>query len=214
MQYLYLIVACMLILSSCADRKLHSSDNGDQKDIAELVDMMTGKFSSEEQALEDTMFYNISLVMFPIWEENQNGQWLYVEQAVSDYLDKPYRQRVYHVNKNQDGLFESKVFELSDPSRFIHGWESPEVFNQITPDSLVERNGCTVFLTKEGDCFSGSTNDKDCKSSLRGAAYATSIVTICQDQIISWDQGWSDDDQQVWGAVKSGYIFKRRPNGQ
>jgi hypothetical protein len=42
---------------------------------------------------------------------------------------------------------------------------------------------------------------------LRGANYASSKVTITQNSIVSWDQGFDKDDKQVWSASKSGCIF-------
>ena len=210
MNKLYFIIGLILVTTSCADRKLSSNKASEQKEISELFDLMTGEFSSEEQAKEDSLFFDINLVMFPIWEEDKKAKWLYVEQAVTKYIDKPYRQRVYKISLTQDKLFESRVFELKDPAKFIHGWQNPAIFDQINSDSLVLREGCAVFLEKKDDCYLGSTNEKDCKSTLRGATYATSKVNICKDQIISWDQGWNNDDQQVWGAETKGYIFKRK----
>jgi hypothetical protein len=46
---------------------------------------------------------------------------------------------------------------------------------------------------------------------LRGASYATSKVTIEEGLIISWDQGFNEEDEQVWGAVKGGYEFRGLP---
>ena len=62
-----------------------------------------------------------------------------------------------------------------------------------------------------GDGFEGSTNGKQCPSNLRGAAYATSVVTIRPDGMLSWDRGFDDKGQQVWGATKAGYQFKKQP---
>ncbi|MCK5454144.1 MAG: hypothetical protein KAJ16_07275 [Calditrichia bacterium] len=60
--------------------------------------------------------------------------------------------------------------------------------------------------------MSGSTRGNDCQSSLRGTAYATSEVTIRKTELISWDRGFDSNDQQVWGAEKAGYIFKKIKN--
>ena len=60
--------------------------------------------------------------------------------------------------------------------------------------------------------FSGSTPGKQCLSSLRGATYATSKVTVGKKGIISWDQGWDAMDKQVWGAKKGGYDFVKKEN--
>jgi len=194
---------------SCTPRYSNSGNAKEHKELSAVVEMMTGTFSSAEQAQQDSLFYDISLTMVPIWEEDKTAKWLYVEQAVTRNIKKPYRQRVYRVTMNSNKMIESRVYTLPNPKKYIHGWEQPTIFNQITSDSLMIREGCAVYLNKEGNCFSGSTKDKDCKSSLRGASYATSIVSICKDAIISWDQGWNSNDEQVWGAETKGYIFKK-----
>lgn len=213
MNKLHIISYCfgMLLFIACANRNLHSINPSDFNELTQLMNTMSGEFSSQEQAEEDSLFYNINLVMHPIWESDQSAKWLYVEQAVTRLIDKPYRQRVYKLSKQADGSIASSVFELPNPSRFIHGWTQADLFKQITPDSLISRQGCAVYLRKDkNNCYSGSTKDKECLSSLRGASYATSKVDICPDQIISWDQGWNAEDQQVWGAETKGYIFKRK----
>ena len=68
---------------------------------------------------------------------------------------------------------------------------------------------CAVFLSAKDDCYSGSTVDKECKSTLYGASYATSVVEVCADKVSSWDQGWDDSDEQIWGAENGAYIFNR-----
>jgi len=207
----FLIGLIVLLLSiSCKSSQLASTKIIDEKGLTNLMEFMSGEFSSREQAQKDSLFYDINLVMFQIWENDKTAKWLYVEQAVTANLKKPYRQRVYKVSKVENGLFESSVYELPNPSKYIHGWNQPTIFNQINSDSLVLRKGCAVFLEKnKNNCYSGSTKDKECKSTLRGAEYATSEVTICADQISSWDQGWDSKDTQVWGAETRGYIFKR-----
>ncbi|MFK8103034.1 MAG: chromophore lyase CpcT/CpeT [Saprospiraceae bacterium] len=212
MNKLYLLIGLlvMISISACVDRRINSTPQHSEKELSTLFEMMSGEFSSEEQANQDSLFYNINLVMFPIWEKDQTAKWLYVEQAVTKFIDKPYRQRVYKVSMTEKNIIESSVFELPNPTRFVHAWKNPAIFDQINADSLIVRQGCAVFLTKDKQCFSGSTKDQDCKSTLRGATYATSKVSICQDEIISWDQGWDGEDQQVWGAETKGYIFKRK----
>jgi hypothetical protein len=57
--------------------------------------------------------------------------------------------------------------------------------------------------------FIGGTVGNDCASALAGATYATSEVTIGPEEIITWDKGFDADGNQVWGASKGGYVFKR-----
>lgn len=207
------ICVCLLglLLLACSTSKGIKNINIPNDNIDELYALMTGTFSSEEQSIADTSYFNINLVMYPIWNESSNSKWLYVEQAATANLTRPYRQRVYQLYENTKGIYESKVYELPDPSRFVEGWKQPDIFKAISPDSLIERQGCTVYLEKiDHNCYRGSTKDKECKSTLRGAAYATSTVHICNGEVLSWDQGWNEEDVQVWGATKAGYIFKQK----
>lgn len=172
--------------------------------------MMTGSFSSAEQSAEDDRFLDIRLQMVPIWTERSDGPWLYVEQASALRMDQPYRQRVYRISQTEDGAVVSRVYELTEPLRFAGAYQQPEVFDSLSPDSLTERVGCAVTLRGSApDSFSGSTSDDQCKSSLRGASYATSKVEIYEDRLVTWDRGFDDAGQQVWGSEVGPYIFRR-----
>ena len=134
-----------------------------------------------------------------------------VEQAVTKMLDKPYRQRIYHVTHRPDGIFESAVFTLSDEKAAVGAWKNPAALDGLDPQDLVARNGCAVLLKKEGKTFTGATDGNTCESNLRGATYATSKVTITKKGINSWDQGFDAAGKQVWGATEGPYrIVKDR----
>ncbi len=173
-----------------------------------LQTLMTGSFDSSEQAASDDSYYNISLHMYPIWQSKQ-GYWLYVEQALNSQQDKPYRQRIYQLEKLENGKFSSKVYTLENPKEAVGKWKTPAYFDQFDTSMLKERDGCAVILEKKGNFYTGSTNEKDCKSTMRGASYATSEVTIKPTIIESWDRGFDANNEHVWGAEKAGYIFKR-----
>lgn len=174
-----------------------------------LVNWMTGSFNSEEQARNDSDYYNITLEMHRIWEKRNDGYWLYVEQAVATAKDKPYRQRIYHIFE-EDGDLKSVIYSIPDEKKFIGGWKDISIFNNLAPEQIETREGCEVIIKrKDENTFIGSTVEKNCTSNLRGAAYATTEVTITKDTMISWDRGFNDKDEQVWGATKGGYIFKK-----
>lgn len=202
---LMVLVSLTLFLTACNEPK--------ESDLDKLVTMMTGSFSSQAQAEADTNFFDIRLEMKPIWTDKtapEEGRYLYVEQAAAWALEKPYRQRVYHVTDNGDGVFASMVYALPDPDAAIGAWEVENPLAELSPADLVEREGCAVYLRLQPDgTFEGSTREKECTSSLRGATYATSEITIGVDEVLSWDRGWNENEEQVWGAEISGYIFKR-----
>ncbi|MFK7925615.1 MAG: chromophore lyase CpcT/CpeT [Bacteroidia bacterium] len=188
-----------------------SVPQGGPDQTTRLYGMMTGSFSSAEQAAADTNFYDISLHMYPIWQKQYPGEyWLYVEQALGSQQDKPYRQRVYHVEKLSDNEWQSVVYTLPNPEKFVLKWKTPEVFDQLKKEDLVVREGCAVFLSlQKNGSFSGKTREGECGSTLRGASFAASEVTVWADKISSWDQGFNEAGEQVWGATTGGYVFKR-----
>jgi CpeT protein len=203
-----LLIFCTGVLFACNTSKKLSNETTVQLD--ELQRMMTGTFKSAEQAARDSAFFDISLQMYPIWQDK--GHFLYVEQAVTAMQSKPYRQRIYQLEPGKKGTIRSVVYTLPDPEAYIGAWKKPSKFDQLSIDDLTLRKGCAVILTKQDDgSFTGSTDGNSCESTLRGASYATSKVTIKDGLIVSWDQGFNDEGEQVWGATKGGYEFKGLP---
>ncbi len=180
-----------------------------KSELDELMELMSGTFSSEAQASRDTGYYHIILHMYPIWEHR--GNWLYVEQAMAGREDQPYRQRIYHLEQVAKGTFRSVVYILPDPEAFVGAWQDIGRFKELNPLQLEIRNGCDVYLEKTGrGRFVGSTRGTSCASELAGATFATSEVRIKSGTIESWDRGFDEQGSQVWGATGGGYIFKRK----
>lgn len=193
----------LLLLTACS---LTAQSKKSSKSLDALQQLMQGHYSSEAQAKADSAnYYNISLRMTPIWKDR--GHYLYVEQAIASKLDKPYRVRIYRLVE-KEGKFISEVYTLKNEKDWIGKWTTPEAFDALPLSDIELKQGCEVILKKTGkDTYSGSTGKGTCPSELRGASYATSVVTISKGQIVSWDQGFDKDGKQVWGAEKGGYIF-------
>lgn len=200
-----LIFSLLFLFSACTRPTASDGDSS----LDQLQATMTGSFDSSAQASSDDSYYNILLHMEPVWT-NKPGKYLYVEQAVADAADKPYRQRIYALEQKGRG-FISRVYELPEPERFVGAHADPSRLNIISPADLIERKGCAVYLKPDGPgIYRGSTKKKRCKSTLRGATYATSRVSITGSFIQSWDQGFNDADEQVWGATEGGYMFFKK----
>ena len=201
------------LLSACGALRRGGRAGGDP-DLALLAEWLTGSFGSQRQAAADSAFFDIRLRMAPIWEGRADGVWLYVEQAVHGHELRPYRQRVYRLRRLDARRLESAVFELPGPERFVGAAGDAGCFAALTPDSLLPRAGCAIVLRRRADgAFAGATEAGACPSTLHGAAYATSEVVLTADRLVSWDRGWDARGEQVWGAVKEGYVFDRLPAG-
>jgi CpeT protein len=179
-----------------------------------LKQVLTGHFSSAKQAAVDPDYMDIHLQCVEIWKDRHDGPWLYIEQARGDLLAAPYRQRVYRLSVEPDGTFASAVYELPGKAmdvvrQYAGAHKDPTKLKDLTPQQLVKKEGCTVYLTFKAGTFEGGTREKGCPSRLAGATYATSEVVADQAGLRTWDRGYDAQDQQVWGAEKGPYQFDR-----
>lgn len=184
-----------------------SAQENKTTDLKYLVAIMQGTYSSEKQSITDKEYFNISLRMIPIWKEK--GNYLYVEQAMFEKQESPYRVRIYKVSQRNDE-FVSEIYTLKNEKEWIGKWKTPEAFASLSESDIELKPGCEVILKKQPDgTFIGQTGEKTCPSELRGASYASSKVTVTPTQILSWDQGFDKEGKQVWGAIKGGYVFDK-----
>jgi len=181
--------------------------------VAMLGEYLTGSFSSEAQSKADAEYFDIRLHIVPIWPARSDGPWLYVEQARADVLEQPYRQRVYRLSARADGTLASDVYEMPEPLRFAGAFKDVSRLEGLSPEQLQLKEGCAVVLRPDPATlvFAGGTVGNGCGSTLRGAAYATSEVTLSRETLLSWDRGFNAAGEQVWGAKKGGYVFVKQP---
>lgn len=185
-------------------------------EVQALKELLVGEFDSSAQAAQDTDYFPITLRMVECWKERSDGPWLYVEQAMGNAQDKPYRQRVYRLLSSGVGRAKSEVYELPGTMdevvlTFAGQWRSPRPLSDLMLEQLKVRQGCAILLTKQADgTWMGSTDGKVCTSTLRGASYATSEVVLSPGLLRTWDRGFDKDGKQVWGAKKGPYSFARQ----
>jgi len=203
------IIFSVLFLAACSSVKKSTVTNAD-KELNQLEQLLSGSFSSELQSKEDTSYFNISLVMLPIWTNRTDGKWMYVEQAMATKLDKPYRQRVYHLQHSGKNTFTSDIYTIKNALTYAGLQNDKSKLEKLSFDSLELKDGCTVTLKNNNGVFAGGTDGRSCPSDLRGAKYATTKITLKKGELISWDQGFDANDKQVWGATKGGYIFIKK----
>ncbi|MBX9736982.1 MAG: chromophore lyase CpcT/CpeT [Phycisphaerales bacterium] len=206
-------IGALMTLGGCA--------RSDQQNISDVRSNLVGSFDSSAQAAADpAAYFAITLHMAEVWPQRTDGPWIYVEQAMADMADKPYRQRVYRLSAvpGGQGRVKSEVFELPGTmdevqKNYAGAWKLPEPLKGLTPDKLVSRDGCAITLERDDKtgAWIGSTDGNSCKSTLRGASYATSEVTMTQTMLQTWDRGFDASGKQVWGADKGPYIFLKVP---
>lgn len=204
-------LVALTLLPGCSGPGARTDASPEQDGLLTLRAYLSGSFSSEAQAARDPEYYHITLHTTPMWTWRDDGPWLYVEQAIASTPDRPYRQRVYKLERTGDGRFLSRVFVFDNAGEHAGAWRSGSPLSELSPADLAERVGCAITLEWNGDArsFTGSTAGTGCPSDLSGAAYATSIVTLESDRMDTWDRGFDATGRQVWGAAAGGYEFVR-----
>lgn len=177
--------------------------------VKDLAAWLPGNYSTAAQAAADSTYFDVRLHIVPIWTDRTDGPWMYVEQAMADSQDVPYRQRIYRLITLPNNRAESVIYELPGaPLAWAGAWRNPERFNSLDPGIIAVRPGCSVILAYQGpQQITGATNGADCGSALRGATYATTDVTVTATELNSWDRGYDATGEQKWGAVKGAYRF-------
>ncbi|GAA0747588.1 chromophore lyase CpcT/CpeT [Gaetbulibacter jejuensis] len=208
MKQFILSLATLIAFYSCKDSQKTAESTEAPNHLEELFTIMQGSYNSEAQAKVDSTYFNISLHMYPIWKDK--GNYLYVEQALNARQNNPYRQRIYEVTKLNDSVYSSAIYTIENDSLWIGKWKTPQAFDSLSIQQVSKKEGCEVLLKRlDSNHFKGETGEKTCESTLYGASYATSEVEIFQDKIISWDRGFDDKGEHIWGAEKGGYIFNK-----
>jgi CpeT protein len=171
---------------------------------------LSGRFDSRDQAASEPSYFEISLKMCPVLAPAYGAEVLYIEQATYGRQSEPYRQRLYVIETNADETeVTSAVYTPTNAAAWVGTCDRTELV-EVQAGAFNLKPGCEVVLTETGDTFTGGTRGQGCQSSLNGASYATAAVTLDAAQITSWDQGFSSDGVQVWGAEDGPYRFIRR----
>ncbi|HSN55722.1 MAG TPA: chromophore lyase CpcT/CpeT [Candidatus Sulfomarinibacteraceae bacterium] len=178
-------------------------------DLELLASWLTGSFNTAAQALADPETAAVDLHLAAIWEDRADGPWRYLEQAVPEFPESPYRQRVLRLAEPAPGLLEIEIWTLPEPAEAVGAWRLDEPLAGLSPGDLTPRPGCSILARRRGDVVEGSTIGTLCPSRLRGASWASSEIAVTADGLVSWDRGFADDGRQVWGPVDGGLVFDR-----
>lgn len=184
--------------------------------VEEVAALLTGTFDSSAQSGSDPEGYRavrLVAVRVPASRLGAGAPVLYVEQALLESPDRPYRQRFYRIEETADGGVVSRVFEPKEPIAVSGKWRDPSDLALYGAGDVMERLGCAVRLMRTDDGWRGSTEGKGCPSALAGARWATSEVTLRPGRMESWDRGYDVNGRQVWGARNGPYVFERRSDG-
>jgi len=180
-----------------------------QQNLDAVVGYLTRTMDTTVQAERNPRYVGVQMTTCPIQirgQAVQDGVYLYQEQALSDSLESPYRQRFLHIALSTDATrVESRTFKPSMPDVWTGLCQQAEpVVDAIDLGDLV----CVVGLRPSALGYVGSTPEGGCPVNLRGAVRLTNTIVLHQDGMDTWDRGFDVNGIQVWGARAEPYQYR------
>lgn len=141
-------------------------------------------------------------------KEDAQGIYLYQEQALTQQLDNPYRQRILAIKTTADPqVIASESFKPVQPQTLVGFCQRPEAMRQISKQDLGE-SICQVFLKPIKNGYQGETPPQGCPANVRGAVKVTNTVILHSGGMDTWDRGFDAQGKQVWGAENESYQYR------
>ncbi|MGB3535895.1 MAG: chromophore lyase CpcT/CpeT [Microcoleaceae cyanobacterium] len=187
-----------------------------QHQTEEVAGYLEGIMDTTEQAAAISDAASVRMTTCEIEVEeiettNQQTQFifLYQEQALTNKLDQPYRQRFLKISPDENyQQVESASFKLIQPKKYVGFCDQPESERVIKAEELGESN-CSVFLQKQESGYLGKTPPEGCETNFRDAVKVTNTIILNEMGMDTLDRGFNAEGKQVWGAENRPYQFRR-----
>ncbi len=182
--------------------------------VNEVATRLSGVMDTSAQAAANPKAPNVRMTTCPITFRNAppaaSTIYLYQEQALSEKLDSPYRQRFLQISPSvYSQTVRSRSFRPVNPKALIGLCNQPQA-SRVVEFKELGSPVCSVFLKRSGPDYAGRTPIDGCPAKVRGAVKITNQITLHPSGMDTWDRGYGPDGKQVWGAKADSYQFKKR----
>ena len=182
----------------------------DNKDLQQLAAWMTGEVNNFKQTREkelgpDSIKANVVYRIIRVFEDLPDGYYLLAEQSNLNSQDKPFRQRIYHIDFHPIDaakflLTPYKYKRAEDAATSVGIWRNIENFS-LSIEDFIEVNCMFEFRRNIIDgAFEGSTVGKTCAGSWGKTSYILAGDRIAHDGIQTWEQGFDNKGNFLWGV--------------
>ena len=194
---------------SASDRA--SADNS----VEDVATRLEGIMDTSAQATANPKAANVRMttcriqVAGPSQSAGSESIFLYQEQALSQELNRPYRQRFLQISLSPySQSVRSRSYRPTTPSTWVNFCTKPLQERTIQTTDL-GRAVCNVFLKRSGADYVGGTPADGCPANVRGATRITNYIVLHRLGMDTWDRGFDATGKQVWGAKTESYQFRR-----
>lgn len=192
-----MILRFMLILACLFHAPVYAVFKSDNTQL--LKQWLAGVHYSTNNTIQDKRVH-IALEVLPIWQDRDDGEWLYFEGHITDSKKKPFHQRIIHLVKTLNNQIRLYNYSIPRASDFAGAYYAPDILSSLTLSQLTINNNCE-FLIKLGyeGIFTGEAGSNGCDSGYSGLLFMSTSFTVSQSGISFLD-----------GTVKDKNVRKRR----
>lgn len=194
---------------------LPTAANEAEQSLDAVAAHLEGAMDTTAQASTNPDFVGVQMttcriaVTGALADEPSDAIYLYQEQALSDNLSEPYRQRFLQLSAgsaSNNARIEALSFKPELPEQWTGLCDQTQ---PVIPHSSLGEPVCTVSLRVSSlGGFVGSTPAGGCPASVRGAVSITNVVVLHADGMDTWDRGFDAQGNQIWGAEDIPYRYR------
>lgn len=185
-----------------------------QQQVNEVVMHLVGAMDTSAQAKATPGAPNVRMTTCKVQVQNAadvnrpDAVFLYQEQALTNKLFQPYRQRFLRIAPTSNNFkVESVAFKPPTPKTWIGLCSQPETQRIVQRRDLGEST-CSVVLQRTGQNYVGETAPGGCPSNFRGATRITNRIILHRTGMDTLDRGYDAAGKQIWGAKEQPYQFR------
>jgi hypothetical protein len=179
-----------------------------EQQVQDVVEHLVGVMDTSAQAATQTDAPDVRMTTCQIRVPDSEAIFLYQEQALSQNLDSPYRQRFLRLAPSAEGdIVESKAYKPLNSETWTRLCDrAPE--DRTVQESEMEDVQCSVFLMPANEMYIGNTQAGGCETNVRGAVRITNTILLHSAGMDTWDRGLDALGNQVWGADGQAYQYR------
>lgn len=199
---------------SCLPPQVSQAVSKDNQ-VNDVVNHLVGVMSTAAQTQTNPQAASVRMTTCKVTVTDTNNSinnnqtvFLYQEQAISNNLAKPYRQRFLKISPSNDGQsVESAGYKPTALTSLINFCNQPEAKRVISVNNI-GKSECSVFLKRQGNTYVGETQAGGCPTNYKGAVRITNKIVLHQAGMDTMDRGYDASGKLVWGAKEKPYEFR------
>lgn len=200
------IALLLSLLIGCAGPPVEERPAPDEE-VVQLVEWMSGSYENVTRVGQEAEKPPQRMLVMPFGTPASSERWLYAVQWTPGGK-RAVRRLIYRLHRAGQQVIAADLFELADPNRLPVVPEQAAL-DTLTRGDLRRRDGCRIWLSRDGLSYSGGTRGHDCATQYRDASRIRIELVVRENEIVEWLQGFDEQGRRLWGGDAGARVFRR-----